>query len=232
MTPGAVSESLRDRVEQPNKDEYPGVATTGVSAASSSKVDIKNDHFQESGEEDDGDYTPENQKSDAVEEGNQEILEYDSETSKCTDPDELYDSGYLDDTELNKDKLPPWITEYREHTKSPISIFISLLVYLMADKYDVPALKLLAKDRFTRTVESNWLTYDDFPAAVDRLFEQTIPDDPLRIFICELIVCQYHVDSGLRARMKPVMEKHSGFAVGVLEKMITLLICSHGAVPC
>ncbi|KAJ9133976.1 hypothetical protein NKR23_g10373 [Pleurostoma richardsiae] len=179
MTPGAVSESLQ-KVSKPDNGEAPVFKTLGVSATVSS-VNIEKDHPQENSEEDDKDYT-----SDAVDEEDEDPLEYDSEASKCTDPDDLYDSDLLYDEELNKDKLPPYITEYS--TEHPISTFTSLRVYLMADKYDVPALKLLAKDRFIRTIESTWLAYDDFPAVIDELFELTIPDDPLRNFVCELIV--------------------------------------------
>ena len=214
MSLGVVSERLEETL---GPDQY---INPEAPITTTRQGDDEGD--DEDDEEGDGDYTPDSQGANMGEQDfDQEPLEYHSEASDYTDPDELYDPDLLKDETSNKDKLPPWIGNYQ--MEYPVtSIIVSLRVYVMADKYDVPALKLLAKERFVRTVENFWLTYADFPAVVDELFASTMPNDPLQIFVCELVVCQYHVDPDVRARMKPVMERHSGFAVGVLEKMVAL----------
>ncbi|EFX04923.1 btb/poz-like protein [Grosmannia clavigera kw1407] len=100
------------------------------------------------------------------------------------------------------------------------TLYTSLRVYIMADKYDVSALKLLSGERFKRTAERLWCEYDDFPAVVDLLYGSTMSGDPLREFVCALITHQYHGDAGLRARMKPVLEKNPDFAIKLLEMMV------------
>ncbi|KAF4813722.1 Speckle-type POZ protein-like A [Colletotrichum siamense] len=53
-------------------------------------------------------------------------------------------------------------------------LFLHLRLYVMADKYDVPALKLLARERFYRSAELSWEVADEFPAVVDELYSVTI----------------------------------------------------------
>jgi hypothetical protein len=86
----------------------------------------------------------------------------------------------------------------------------------MADKYDVPALKLLARDRFYRTAEVSWTTAECFPDVVDELYSCT-PDTDLamREIVCRLVGNSVH-NNEARERMEPVMRKHGDFAVGVM----------------
>ena len=204
MIPRAISERLEERLVT-DEDKHPsGSAASKVLAATSSAVDTEEgDHGQESDEENDRDYTSDDADADEQEE-TEELMECDSEKSECTDPDNLRDTDLLNDTELN------------------LIIFTSLRVYIMAHKYDVPALRLLAKERFRCIVENHWLTFGGFPAVIDELFESTMPNDPLRLFVCQLIVYQYHIDPELRAKIKPLMNKHSALAVGVLDQMVVL----------
>ncbi|POR32684.1 Uncharacterized protein TPAR_07091 [Tolypocladium paradoxum] len=61
--------------------------------------------------------------------------------------------------------------------KHPISLFTSLRVYVMADKFDVPGLKLLARHRFYHSATAHFETFEQFPNVVDELYETTSPDD-------------------------------------------------------
>lgn len=142
-----------------------------------------------------------------------DLPEDDSKHSEYGNPDDLDEA----DESSQSENLEEYLEEY------PItSLPISLRVYVMADKYDVPALKLLAKKRFTQTATDHWMKYDEFPAVVDELYESTVSNDPLRAFVCDLISCSYRHDEDLRVKMKPVMLRHSEFAIGVLDNYVSL----------
>ncbi|KAI9863346.1 MAG: hypothetical protein M1813_003788 [Trichoglossum hirsutum] len=113
-------------------------------------------------------------------------------------------------------------------TDWPHSLFTSLRVYVMADKFDVPALKLLARKRFYRTAEKIYVTCEDFPAVVDEMYRSTPPNDSaMRGIPCRLIAAQYYEERALRERFEPVMREHGDLAVGVLNYMTYLLGFGH-----
>lgn len=96
-------------------------------------------------------------------------------------------------------------------------LFLPLRLYIMADKYDIPALRLLSRDRFYRAAELTWADADFFPEVVDELYSNTCSSNvALRDIVCRLVSSRLR-DADIRARMKPVMEKHGEFAVGALE---------------
>ncbi|KAH6624040.1 hypothetical protein B0J18DRAFT_409543 [Chaetomium sp. MPI-SDFR-AT-0129] len=98
--------------------------------------------------------------------------------------------------------------------------FLSMRLYFMADKFDVPALKLLARDRFYRAAEFSWFDHPCFPAVVDELYTGTPPSDlALREIVCRLVGCNIH-SQAQRSRLDEVMRKHGDFAVGVLNYFI------------
>lgn len=74
--------------------------------------------------------------------------DYDYETSSPnTEPDEEYSSGSEDEGADGEGNA-----EYHEFVGNrTISLFISLRVYVMADKFGVPSLQLLARQRFYST---------------------------------------------------------------------------------
>lgn len=95
-------------------------------------------------------------------------------------------------------------------------LFLPLRLYIMADKYDVPALRLLARDRFYRAAEISWKTADAFPAVVDELYSCTPNTEiAMREIVCRLVGSSLH-DDKLRQKMEPVMRKHGDFAVEVI----------------
>ncbi|KEY72838.1 hypothetical protein S7711_04422 [Stachybotrys chartarum IBT 7711] len=100
------------------------------------------------------------------------------------------------------------------------SLFTSLRVYVLADKCDVPALKLLARERFWVTASHVFETYADFPAVVDELYETTAPGDfAMREIPCRLIANRYQWDGPLATAVDPVLAKHGDLALGVLKYM-------------
>jgi hypothetical protein len=99
---------------------------------------------------------------------------------------------------------------------------LPLRLYVMADKYDVPALRLLARDRFYRSVELVWEEAECFPEIVDELYQTTPPTDTaMREIVCRLVGTLI-LDPSVRQKMRPVMAKHGDFAVGVMEYAIHL----------
>ncbi|KAI9771147.1 MAG: hypothetical protein M1840_002498 [Geoglossum simile] len=108
-------------------------------------------------------------------------------------------------------------------TDWPHSLFTSLRVYVMADKFGVRALKLLARERFYRTAERIYVTCEDFPAVVDEMYRSTPPNDiAMREIPCRLVANQYFEEKALKERMDPVMREHGELAVGVINYMFYL----------
>lgn len=102
MSLGVVSERLEETL---GPDQY---INPEAPITTTRQGDDEGD--DEDDEEGDGDYTPDSQGANMVEQDiDQEPLEYHSEASDYTDPDELYDPDLLKDETSNKDKLPPWI---------------------------------------------------------------------------------------------------------------------------
>ncbi|KAG7284299.1 hypothetical protein NEMBOFW57_010668 [Staphylotrichum longicolle] len=108
---------------------------------------------------------------------------------------------------------------YRE-VHSELELFLPLRLYVMADKFDVPALKLLARDRFYRAAELSWKHAECFPDVVDELYTNLPPTDiAMREIVCRLVGCAIK-DKEQRDRMGDVMRKHGDFAVGVMNYML------------
>ncbi|KAH8811099.1 hypothetical protein F5884DRAFT_830995 [Xylogone sp. PMI_703] len=152
-----------------------------------------------------------------------------SEGSNAEPPEEYNEFfGYSDRSDTDESEPVPNGPVWEDpvvianHAKNgPRNMFLSLRLYIMADKYDVPTLKLLARDRFYRTAEITWRDYDDFPDVVDELYTCT-PDADLamREIVCRLVGSSVAEEDDQRARFDAVMRKHGDFAVGVMAYMI------------
>ncbi|KND88834.1 hypothetical protein TOPH_06483 [Tolypocladium ophioglossoides CBS 100239] len=104
----------------------------------------------------------------------------------------------------------------RYGTNKTISLFTSLRVYVMADKFDVPGLKLLVRDRFYHSAAAYFETFDQFPDVVDELYETSPPYDQLmRDIPYRLIAAAWN--RPIMDKMVPVMLMHPDSAVGVLK---------------
>ena len=93
-------------------------------------------------------------------------------------------------------------------------------MYVIGDKYDIPALQLLAKKRFTQTTACHWTTYDDFPAVLDEFFTTTRSTDPLRRLVCTLMERDYATNPAMRIKIWPIVEKHGDLALKMLDCMM------------
>jgi hypothetical protein len=198
MTPEEVREEL---------DQAPGIDTAGVSDGHGGVPETQPqdptralEERNDEGDESDGDYVPEEDGED--EDKEQSEIEY-------NDFDESGGDDYAG--------ASPQV----HRIDWPHNLFTSLRVYVMADKFDVPALKLLARERFYRTAEKIYTTCEDFPAVVDEMYRSTPPTDvAMREIPCRLIANQYCEEKALRERIVPVMREHGDLAVGVLHYMM------------
>ncbi|PFH61461.1 hypothetical protein XA68_17292 [Ophiocordyceps unilateralis] len=101
-------------------------------------------------------------------------------------------------------------------------LFTSLRVYVMADKFNVPALKLLAYHRFSSTAAKVFDSYGRFPAVVDELYESTLPTDCIRVIPCRLIADRYYSNQRFNLDTYiPTMVKHAELAIDVLKSSKT-----------
>ncbi len=143
--------------------------------------------------------------------------DYEPQDDETSEPEEEYNEFDRTDSGSNQgpaDEMANFVS-----FASP-KLFIPLRLYIMADKYDVPALRLLARDRFYRAAEAHWEDSDCFPDVVDELYSSTPETETaMREIVCRLVGCQVR-DRDLRAKMEPVMRKHGEFAVGVLNYVL------------
>lgn len=71
-------------------------------------------------------------------------------------------------------------------------IMSNISVYAIADKYDIPQLKILAKSKFQALVHSKW-PFDDFPAIIKATFGTSpLEDGGLKEVV--LGICAVHID--------------------------------------
>ena len=93
------------------------------------------------------------------------------------------------------------------------SLMTAVAVYLMADKFDVPALRLFARERFYRSAQACLLSHPDLCDIIDEIYTMTRDtDDGIRAIPARLIGAEYIYDPGLRAKIQPVLFKHGEFA--------------------
>ena len=198
MTP----EEVREELEQAGSGGHGDVAEMQSRDATRGSEDGD-------GESDgsDGEYVPEEDSDDDKE---QSEIEYND-----------FDESGGDDYTANLTKPTEGSLATSELDRRPHSLFTSLRVYVMADKFDVPAFKHLARERFYRTAENIYTTCEDFPAVIDEMYCSTPSTDvAMREIPCRLIANQYNEEEALRERIVPVMRKHGDLAVGVLHYMM------------
>lgn len=103
--------------------------------------------------------------------------------------------------------------------KRGLSLLTSLRVYVMADKYNVPHLKLLARQRFFITMREAFDTYPYMAAVVDELYETTAPDDfIIREIPCHLIATAYDWDHEIISDdLERLIARNAELAAGFLK---------------
>lgn len=101
-----------------------------------------------------------------------------------------------------------------EHSSSPM--VFNVRVYSIADKYDVPALKSQAKQKFETTVETCW-DMDDFPYAVAQVYNSTPSvDRDLRKVVVD-VACKHINELLLKQGFRDVLEETVGFASDIAQ---------------
>ena len=99
-------------------------------------------------------------------------------------------------------------------------MFLHLRLYIMGDKYDVPSLRLLARDRFYRAAEMGWEYSDTFADVVDELYSSTPETEAvMREIVCRLVGSRMG-EKPVRDKMVVVMQKHDDFAVDVFNYIL------------
>ena len=92
----------------------------------------------------------------------------------------------------------------------------NIKVYSIADKYDIPALQVLAKEKFEKAVRVCW-DMADFPDAIAQVYDST-PGQELRKGI-ESMVC-IHIDELLsKLRFRNVLEETVEFASAIVQQL-------------
>lgn len=104
--------------------------------------------------------------------------------------------------------------EYNDNL--PNAMFTSVKVFSMADQLGIPGLKLLAKQRFYRSVERNLLS-PDFPACIDEIYSRT--DGVDLSLLKEIDVVFIHLIYGTAdvEPLLPIIEKHAELSHAVLK---------------
>ncbi|RDA90593.1 hypothetical protein CP533_6939, partial [Ophiocordyceps camponoti-saundersi (nom. inval.)] len=101
------------------------------------------------------------------------------------------------------------------------NLFLSLRVYVMADKFNVPNLQLLARDRFFEAASNAYDTWEQFPAVVEEMSETTAPTDVhLRKRTCNLIAEKLVQKRCIPPSLELVLRKHADVAVDVLRQSL------------
>jgi len=99
------------------------------------------------------------------------------------------------------------------------TLFSSVRVYALADKYDIPPLKELARQRFCNWAEDNWAC-EDFSAIAREVFESTPKDDRgLRDVIIQLVA--NHADIFIQKDgLRQLIEDIGDLGLGVLCQLL------------
>lgn len=95
-------------------------------------------------------------------------------------------------------------------------------VYSIADKYDIPALRAQAKEKFQKAVEICW-DMDDFPHAIAEVYSSTPPNDKDLRNIVVAVACE-HIQGLLRKQgFSDVLEETVGFASDISRRQASNL---------
>lgn len=160
-------------------------------------------------------------QEEAQEEGEDEYLpdrceiDYFSEDSSESSDDEISPPGT---------PLGPNIPEESPQPPYRISLFANLRVYIAAKELQIPALQLLARERFAHTVRAHWSRFKDFPALIERVYVRTEKGDHLRTLICQIVAAGYGEgrETDFKAKVREVMVGNGEFATDVLDMVLRM----------
>ncbi|KAH0556868.1 hypothetical protein GP486_005347 [Trichoglossum hirsutum] len=114
--------------------------------------------------------------------------------------EEHVDEKVTDDPSVEDEAVEATIEKPRKRSRlseeSRPALFSSVRVYAIAEKYDIPALKTLAKERFSKWARNNW-SHKEFPILVKEVFEST-PDTDRGLRDIASQLCATHIKSFLQ----------------------------------
>lgn len=103
-------------------------------------------------------------------------------------------------------------------TTKPSSLLFNAKVYIIADKYMIPALKNLAHEKFTKSLREHWNT-PEFTAGAEFLWENTPGSDVLLRRALVTTAATYINVLLDRGEFVEFMSEYGDFAVGVMKKI-------------
>ncbi|ELR10125.1 hypothetical protein VC83_04336 [Pseudogymnoascus destructans] len=100
------------------------------------------------------------------------------------------------------------------------AMVVNVEVYVIADKNGIPALKVLARQKYAELVAEIWQA-ESFMDSVEMVFQETLPGDSLRKFVIETVVL--HIHTLIREEwFVAMLEDQGDFAVEVLKGILEL----------
>lgn len=136
-------------------------------------------------------------------------LDYDSGSDLQEDPLEL----------LKKDeqKAMP-LVDAEQQAPYAVSLLTNFRVYIAAQEFQMPALQLLAREKFVHTATTHWFRFEQLSDLVEELYRRTDEADPVRAFTCRLVAARYQAaEEPLRTLLRSLMGRIGEFARDVLD---------------
>lgn len=129
------------------------------------------------------------------------------------------------DSDSSEDEMPS--AEIPSEPQQPpykISLFANFKVYIAAKELQIPALQLVARERFAHSLRAHWARFADLPALIELVYAKTDESDPLRALICQVAAARYDskFDMASKANIRELMTKNGEFAAEVLDATLRL----------
>lgn len=132
-------------------------------------------------------------------------------------PDRSSSDGYCDSSD---DEVSPGVP------RSPhgVSLLVNFKVYIAAKELQIPALELVAQNRFAHTLRSHYAGFGDLPSLIEEVYLRTDSSDHLRALICQTVAAEYNKEDEviLKAEMREVMARNGEVATDVLDAVLRL----------
>ncbi|KAG6355926.1 hypothetical protein INS49_015310 [Diaporthe citri] len=105
-----------------------------------------------------------------------------------------------------------------------ISLFANFEVYIAAKELQIPALQLLARERFAHTLRAHWDRFVHLDSLIEEVYLRTRHDDPLRALTCHIVAAEYDRGQKLdfKVKVREVVARNGEFATDVLDAVLRL----------
>lgn len=105
-----------------------------------------------------------------------------------------------------------------------ISLFANFKVYIAAKELQIPALQLVARERFAHSLQTHWHRFADFPALIELVYSLTDESDPLRMLVCQVVAASYDskFEMAFGDEIRGLMGRNGQFAAEVLDTTLRL----------